>query len=127
MSDSHSDASRECAATRKDGDPCRGQAQPGLPYCWAHDAAQQARYAEGRRLGGRNSSNFARAARLVPPELTDVKGHLLEALAQLHSGELDPRLASAMATMAGAIVRIHQAGELEVRLVELEQRVAGEE
>ena len=51
---------------------------------------------------------------------------LLEyALGEVHRGELDPRAASAMASLAGALVRAMTAGELEERLRALEDRGAG--
>ena len=40
-------------------------------------------------------------------------------------GKLDPRAASAMASLAGALVRAITAGELEERLRALEDRGAG--
>ena len=40
-------------------------------------------------------------------------------------GKLDPRAASAMASLAGALVRAMTAGELEERLRALEDRGAG--
>ena len=40
----------------------------------------------------------------------------------VHRGELDPRAASAMASLAGALVRTITAGELEERLRALEDR-----
>jgi len=50
---------------------------------------------------------------------------LLEnALGEVHRGELDPHAASAMASLAGALVRTITAGELEERLRTLEDRGA---
>jgi len=50
---------------------------------------------------------------------------LEKALDEVHRGELDPRAASAMASLAGALVRTITAGELEERLRALEDRGAG--
>ena len=50
---------------------------------------------------------------------------LEDALGEVHRGELDPRAASAMASLAGALVRAMTAGELEERLRALEGRGAG--
>ena len=49
---------------------------------------------------------------------------LEDALGEVHRGELDPRAASAMASLAGALVRAITAGELEERLRALEARGA---
>ena len=48
-----------------------------------------------------------------------------DALGEVHRGELDPRAASAMASLAGALVRAMTAGELEERLRALEDRGGG--
>jgi hypothetical protein len=45
---------------------------------------------------------------------------LEQALQQVHDGELDPRQAQAMATLARALATILQMGELEARVRELE-------
>ena len=51
---------------------------------------------------------------------------LLEnALGEVHRGELEPRVLSAMVSLAGTLVRTITAGELEERLRALEDRGAG--
>jgi len=50
---------------------------------------------------------------------------LEDALGEVPRGELDPRAASAMASLAGALVRAMTAGELEERLRALEDRGGG--
>ena len=47
------------------------------------------------------------------------------ALGEVYRGELDPRQAQAMASLAGAVVRVITAGELEERLRALEARQNG--
>ena len=44
------------------------------------------------------------------------------ALKEVHEGELDPRAASAMASIAGALIRAFTAGELEERLAAVERQ-----
>jgi uncharacterized small protein (DUF1192 family) len=54
---------------------------------------------------------------------------LASALREVHSGELEPRQASAMAAVAGALVRVVQVGEMEERVRALEaqaERLGGE-
>ena len=47
--------------------------------------------------------------------------NLLEkALQEVHDGDLDPRQAHAMASLAGALVKVITSGELEERLRKLE-------
>jgi hypothetical protein len=47
-------------------------------------------------------------------------GSLFDALNEVHAGELDPRQASAMASLAGAITKAYGVGVLEERLTALE-------
>ena len=65
-----------------------------------------------------------RAAKLLPARLQPMVSLLEDALGEVHRGELDPRAASAMASLAGALVRAMTAGELEERLRALEERGA---
>ena len=76
-------------------------------------------------MGGRATSRAERAGKLLPSRLQPVVTILENALGEVHSGKLDPRAASAMASLAGALVRTITAGELEERLRALEDRGAG--
>ena len=66
-----------------------------------------------------------RAGKLLPARLQPMVSLLEDALGEVHRGELDPRAASAMASLAGALVRAMTAGELEERLRVLEDRGGG--
>jgi hypothetical protein len=57
----------------------------------------------------------------MPEGLTAVFGRLELALQRLEQGELEPRVASAMAALAGAMVRVWQIGLLEGRLEAMER------
>jgi hypothetical protein len=52
-------------------------------------------------------------------------GTMLDALDEVHAGTLDPKQASAMASLAGAIVRAYSVGVLEERVLGLEQQREG--
>ena len=106
-----------CAAPRKDGERCTARAGPD-GFCIGHSPQAQ----EARRKGGRNKANVARLGRLIPPRLVPVFDLLEKALGEVHTGTLEPRVASAMASLAGAMVRVITAGEMEARLRDLEQR-----
>lgn len=110
-----------CAGERRDGQHCRAPATIGR-YCIGHAPSLEAQRREARRRGGRNKARIARLGKLVPPRLISVYDHLEEALGQVHKGELDPRVATAMAALAGAMVRVLTSGELEERLRRLEER-----
>ena len=62
---------------------------------------------------------------IFPARLQPMVSLLEDALGEVHRGELDPRAASAMASLAGALVRTITAGELEERLRALEDRGGG--
>ena len=119
MRETPSDTQR-CASTRRDGEPCTAKAG-ALGYCIGHAPGAL----EARRKGGRKASRAERAGKLLPARLQPVVSLLEDALGEVHRGELEPRAASAMASLAGALVRIITAGELEERLRVLEGRGAG--
>jgi hypothetical protein len=52
-------------------------------------------------------------------------GSLLDALDEVHRGDLDPKQASAMAALAGAITRAYSVGVLEDRVAALEGTTGG--
>lgn len=108
-----------CRATRKDGQPCTAPALAS-GYCYAHDDARAHEREEARRKGGRNKAHGARVDRLVPASLRPVLSALLAALSEVHDGALAPQAASAMASLAGAIVKTYSTGVMEERLGALE-------
>ena len=109
-----------CPETRKDGQPCR--ATPTRDgRCLAHSPALVDKRRAAYAKGGRNKSRHARLAKLVPPRLVPVFDLLEGALREVHAGDLDPPRAQAMASLAGAMVRVLTAGELEGRLRRLEE------
>ena len=110
---------QHCVSTGRDGAPCTAQAGAS-GYCIGHDPGAL----EARRKGGHATSRSERAGKLLPARLQPLVSILEGALGEVHRGELDPRAASAMASLAGALVRAITAGELEERLRALEARGA---
>ena len=111
---------QHCVSDRRDGAPCTAQAGAS-GYCIGHDPGA----VEARRKGGHATSRAERAGKLLPARLQPVISLLENALGEVHRGELDPRAASAMASLAGALVRTITAGELEERLRALEAHGGG--
>jgi hypothetical protein len=109
---------QHCISTRRDGARCTAKAGAS-GHCIGHDPGA----AEARRRGGHAKSRAERAGKLLPARLQPVVGLLEDALGEVHRGELDPRAASAMASLAGALVRAITVGELEERLRALEGKV----
>src|SRR5947209_4859301 len=114
-----------CRATRRDGQPCTAPVLGGGEYCFAHDPARQAERRAARERGGQHKATGARLGKLVPATLRPVLATLLAALDEVHGdGEgptITPAQASAMASLAGAIVKVYQVGTLEERLAALEE------
>jgi hypothetical protein len=54
-----------------------------------------------------------------------VAGVLESALAKTFEGRMKPQVASALAALAGAYVRVVSAGEIEQRVADLERALAG--
>ena len=104
-----------CPAPTKTGKPCHGR--PGESgYCFAHDPATKDKREAARVKGGENSSHAARLEKLLPSHLRSTFDRLEAAMKEVHEGSLDPRRATAMASLAGAMVKIIKAGEEEAPL-----------
>ena len=110
---------QRCPAIRKDGKPCQAQSNSS-GFCVGHSPAAQ----DARRRGGAATSRASRAGKLLPSRLRPVVALLEKALGEVHEGKLDPRVATAMASLAGALVRVYQSGEMEERLRVLEESAA---
>ncbi len=109
-----------CETIRANGMPCRARALPERQQCWAHDSGSQAKATAARRRGGTNRSTIVRASRRMPRDLQDLSRRLLEAFAEVHSGELPPDRAHAMSRLAAVYVTLHSAGEVDARIEALE-------
>jgi hypothetical protein len=123
MDDSRSEAKR-CAGTRRDGLPCGGPVLSAGAYCFAHDPTKRAERDAARQRGGQQSATLARLHRLAPPALLPVWDELLEALGEVHRGELAASKGLAMAAIARALVAVLQVGEMEERLRQVEGRAS---
>ena len=115
------DHPRLCAGTTAAGTPCGGRALPRSEFCFAHAPELAAHRTEARERGGRNHSRTARARAAMPADLGGVLQRLYAALDRLDRGQLEPRIASAMASLASAIVRTWEVGVLEARLARMEE------
>ncbi len=117
---------RACRGMRADGEECRSVVVARSGWCFTHDPNKADERNEARRRGGAGSSNVARLRRhLGPSQLGSIFTRLEEALEELHTGRLSPNRASAMASVARAMVTVLQAGELEERIQAIEERLSG--
>src|SRR5439155_13952513 len=101
---------RRCGATAKNGQPCSGRPS-GSGFCFAHDPALSATRESARVRGGKNSSSRARFEKLMPERLRPTFELLEKAVNEVYEGRLAPQRASAMASLAGTMVKIIKAGE----------------
>lgn len=116
---------KHCDGIRRDGARCGAPARSDGAYCFAHDPARAHERTEARRKGGRHRSSAVRLRALVPPRLVPVYERLEAALDEVHQGTIDPRVASAMAGLARAMVAVLTAGEMEERVRRLEEATGG--
>jgi len=110
-----------CNARRKDGSPCAARALPDRLTCFAHDPELAERRRAAYAKGGTNKSTVRRLGKRMPATLRPVLDTLYGALAGLEDGTTDPKTATAMAAVSGAILRLYEGSEMESRLAVLEQ------
>ncbi len=115
-------AFQACLGTRRDGTPCQAPSNTigSSGYCWAHDPASAIARREARVRGGRNKATAVRAEKLVPVVLRPVLDTLLAAVDDVKGGALTAQQAGALASLAGAIVKVYTAGVLDERVAALE-------
>ena len=77
-----------------------------------------------RARGGHGKSRLARVEKLVPATLRPVLNTLLEALEETRQGTMDPKIAGALAALAGAVVRVYQSASVEEQIAALETQIA---
>ncbi len=121
------DEARRCTATRRDGSHCA--APPSAigenGFCWAHDPDKREARRAARAKGGRQRATSARAEKLLPSHMRPVLGAVLAAIRDVRAGAITPAQASAIASLAGAAVKVYQVGLLEERIADLEALQAG--
>ncbi len=110
-----------CRALNAAGKPCAAQARPDLGgFCPWHAPELEAERVAWRKQGGHARSN-ANRARKAMKRAADVTPVLWTALNDLAAGTLEPARGQAMASVARALVAVHEATELEDRISALEQ------
>jgi hypothetical protein len=103
---------------RKDGTPCKANAwSNGL--CFGHQPVDRTASAA---KGGYKSRKSERASKLLPARLLPLVETLERIFYQLERGERDVKEATAMASIAIAIGKLIQTGEIEERTRELERQ-----
>jgi hypothetical protein len=110
-----------CSATRRDGKPCTAPSLPQSTFCFAHSPELAERRKAASATGGRNKATSVRVARHMSRDLRDVLDTLMTVLGELHDGSLEPRVGSAMGSVASTIVKLYEVSDFETRLAALER------
>ena len=117
----------KCSAIARSGSRCNSPALPASTFCYLHDPTAEGRRREAARKGGKARANAARARKQIPEALTpdELAGWLSLLFTQVMTGQIEPRVATAAATVAKTLMDVRQASELEERLAALETQAAG--
>ena len=113
-----SSADRRCKATRKDGEPCRAWASKSTGLCPLHSENSHQLHV----LGGLSKTRGHMLETRLPSRLKPVLDLLSLSIEQTHRGDLKPAQATAIASLAAALVRVTEFAELMVRVEALEAR-----
>jgi hypothetical protein len=122
--DKHPQASPSCRADTRAGVPCRARPVRGSAWCFVHAPDLDEARRDARALGGRNRATIERARRRLPGEVSSMLDVVVVAFHQAARGEIVPGTAQALAVLAGAYVRLHDVGEHDLALEELEAQLA---
>ncbi len=114
---------RQCTATRANGQRCKAQVLTEGDLCFIHNPANQGRIEEARRKGGKNKGTSARAQKRMPKEVKDIIQVVEAAMGGVLSAKITPPQAQAVASLAGAWVRLHEIGELALELEEIKAQL----
>jgi hypothetical protein len=100
-------AANACSAPRKDGSAC--QARPTKSgYCLSHDPNLEAKRQQARVKGSKGKARTARARKLLLAEF-EMWDQLIDgAVTETYQGILAPNVATAIASLAGAKVKLFE-------------------
>ena len=113
----------KCSATTKSGAPCSAQVWQDQLCRWHHPDLETKR-AEGRRRGGQNKGARIRAAKRLPSDVLstdDLRGVLGKTLKDVISGDLEPAVGNAAASIARAYVAVTEAGAVETLQAQVDE------
>lgn len=101
----------KCSAITKSGSRCSRPALANKHHCLMHDPESTELRREASRKGGRNRSAQARAQKLLPEVLApeDLAAWLSNVFKTVMLGKTEPKIGTACATIAKAILEAQQA------------------
>jgi hypothetical protein len=113
---------KPCKAVRKNGLPC--QAPAGASgFCFGHDPELAEARRAGSRRGGQHKTTERRAEKLMPGGLAQIAEILRHTIAGTLQDRIDPRKATAVASLSGVYVRCYQVSVVEAEQAELAARL----
>lgn len=120
---------RKCKGYKKSGERCSSWALADSEFCIAHDPKRVIELAEYRKRGGAGRSNASRARKQIADlrNMPGVQTTLLQAIDDLKTGKLEPPVATAIATLARALVAVAgvtSAVTFEEQLAEMRRQMA---
>ena len=115
-----------CSGQTKDGRICRAPAMPGDTHCINHSENPeiQALKRSVTSRGGKSSTAWKPVRRNQMKRIEDVTNLLDEVVRKCASGDLPPRVASAVASAAGQLLKGLEIVALKDRLESLEKEVS---
>lgn len=114
---------RICTATTKSGQPCRAPAVTAAGLCVSHAPEMRARVKEGQAKGGRRKATRERLSRAMPRDMAWLAERLSDAFDAVSTGRMEPKVGTALASIAGALVKTHEVGVLTAKLEEIDRRL----
>jgi hypothetical protein len=114
-----------CQHRKRNGDRCKGRAGASS-YCSFHDPAQAEAQARGRKQGGRSRSRKPTVLPADTPEaplgsMADVVTFLGATVNRVLRGQVDAKVGNCLGLLCGQLVRALEKGDLEARMVALEE------
>jgi len=117
------DKATRCPTVNRDGSACAGSVYADATFCRWHDPALAQQRRESSQKGGRAKANTVRAKKkyansvLDPVELQGVVGATIR---DVLNGDIPPNVATAVAALVRTAVAVHEAVDVELRLVAIE-------
>jgi hypothetical protein len=112
----------KCSAKTKGGNECRAAAVIGTRVCALHGDPERA--AKLGQMGGRKNRHYVETedVTIAPPSTPEeVKNLLAQSMADVRAKKLDPRIASTLTYMAGALLKAIESTDIQQRLRCLEE------
>ncbi len=112
----------KCSAITRAGSPCPSPPLAGSQWCWTHAPEAEEARREASRKGGKSRSAAEQARKRIPPAMPpdEFAGLLAFLFRGFVAGRISPKVGTAAATIARAMLEVRQQVDVEQRLSALE-------